>query len=118
MTYAATLDASGSLSRETQLLVAHCATCATRLGFVFDTDHGPLWVGFLGSRRDNRQTRKDVFERAGHESDGRVTVAQWVDRARAWYMCDCKCRRNSADGPIINRAVLARRRNVRVPAQE
>lgn len=117
MTFAIEADADGWLSRQRPSTTAYCGGCSTRLGFVYDTEHGPLWLGFLGSRRDHRQVRSAVFTEAGSVSDGRVMVGQWVDRGTPWYMCDCKCQRNSAAGDVVNEAVYARRSRINVPRQ-
>ena len=116
--YAAELDAEGRLTSADLLLTARCRACRTRVGLVFATDHGQLWVGLLGSHRDGRAMHSQVIRRAGRESDGRTIVGVWIEDWRTYYMCDCKCPRNSADGRTVHAALMARRKSVEVPPQK
>lgn len=118
MTFAMMADDAGLLSAESMRLTVFCDVCATRLGQVHRTQHGHLWLGFLGSNRNGRAVRRSVFRRSGQDSDGRVMIAQWVEDWRTYYICDCKCRRNSVDGPTIHAALLAGQRKVDAPAQK
>lgn len=110
----ADLEATDSFDREDLRLTVYCHRCSTRLGFVLDTEHGQLWVGFLGSNRTAREIRRRFFAQAGYSSDGRQVDAMWVERGRTYYRCDCKCRRNGVDGSRIHMALLARTRKVEV----
>ncbi len=114
-TYA--LSAAYELTLERLKTRARCKTCRKRLGEVYATEHGPLWVGELGGNRRGRSSRRMVFLRAGHETDGRNMVAQWVEQWRQNYICDCECTRNSADGRVIYRAVMAGVPDVEIPPQ-
>lgn len=118
MDYVADLEARDVWRREDIRLTVHCAAkpCSTRLGFVYDTPFGPLWVGFLGSQRDGRKVRRAIHAQGGFETDGRTIAANWLESPAPYhYMCDCKCRRNSADGPTVRAALLARKKQVRIP---
>jgi hypothetical protein len=116
--YAAELDTRSPLNFADAQLRVRCASCRTRLGGVFETEHGQLWIGMLGSQRDGRAVRRHVFDRAGRDdSAGRNVVAMWVEKWRTYYICDCKCRRNSAQAEPLHSALLARRASVDIGPQ-
>lgn len=98
-------------------LIVNCGKCGTGLGVVVDTDHGPLWLGWLGASRSRRRFRTRVLEKAGHRTTGGNIVPMWVDEWRSWFICECPCPRNSADGRTIHAALRAGRRRVKVPPQ-
>jgi hypothetical protein len=113
----AKLEAADRWIAERVELKVYCAKCSTRVGLVYETPHGSLWVGFLGSNRRGRKIRRGFYAEAGYDFDGRQPVAMWIEKWRPYYLCDCKCLRNSADAAVIHAALLARQRKVDVPAQ-
>lgn len=117
MEYYAEIEAADGWVADRVKLKAYCAKCSTRVGIVYETPHGPLWVGFLGSNRSGRKIRRGFYAQAGHEFDGRQPDARWIEKRRSYYFCDCKCPRNSADAAPIHAALLARQRKVEIPAQ-
>jgi hypothetical protein len=116
--YAFELDSRAPFDFDTARLTVRCGRCRARLGGIFDTEHGQLWIGLLGAQRDGRSIRRSVYARAAErEADGRNAVPVWVEPWRTNYMCDCECRRNCADAAAIHSALLDRRRSVTIGPQ-
>lgn len=103
----------GALNGTNLLLTVWCQVCDQRIGVVLKTDYGPLWFGFLHNP-DNSRFRQSM----GVSSEkGKNGIPMWVEDWRTYYSGECRCRRNSADGHIVWRALQARKRKVAVPAQ-
>jgi hypothetical protein len=90
-----------------------CRECGTRVGIVISTEHGLLWLGWLGANKARRGLRQRLV---GAEY-GRGALPYWVESWRGYYGCECECRRNAVDGPPVWAALQAGTTRITVAAQ-
>jgi hypothetical protein len=93
---------------EVREMTVRCRACRTRLGLVVAHEHGPLWIGELKNRHSKR-----VRTTTGAPATNLMPM--WVDDRRGAYYCECRCRRNHAQGPLVWSAWQAGQKGVDVP---
>ena len=73
-----------------------CSKCRHRIGVVVETEHGHLWLGFLGDRR-RRKVRRDM----GVSATGENVVPIWIEARRPFYIGECDCPRNAVESRYV-----------------